>query len=408
MMQMKIMQNLTDDQKKKLYTCGLFMLLLPFYEPVYFDVCVPLLDGAFNMLKVVSLLIIALMSLRDLIKTRKISLAAVTLIAMEAWVSVDVFMHQGIRTNIILMVSYVLGICALIEFQVREHARELLSAFLLVNELVIVANLITMLLFPGGLYYTPMQGWDNWFLGYRNGFINIFAPALALELLNSRVTGKRLRFLTMLAVCAISMVLCKSKTGLLGILAFLAIYATGIYGKRWCNGLTVAMTGLAAFFAIVVFKLQSLFQPVFDLLGRNVTFTGRTGIWSHAIDWIKQSPWVGYGLPAEEELTVIFDNTAGVSAHNFILDHLFCYGVVGFALMAVFFGLSVWALYQNRHKPHAAAINLGMVCFQLEMLMEALNHHLQFYVFIFLACHVKAFIDQMPEKPYAPIRIGKP
>lgn len=392
----KYLQNISAKRMEQLQILGIFALLIPFFHPGYVSVCVPWLDLVYKAGKIVSAMVVLTMGLREVIKSRYLSKAAVALIAMECWMLADVVMHQGFQGSAILNVISVLVVCALVEIQVRRHASKVLEAFLLVYELLIGINFVTLLLFPGGLYFTPMQMWDNWFIGYRNMFIFYFAPALALELVKKHAGGSAVRYYAMVIVCALSMVMGGSMTGLLCMLAFLALGLTGLYLKRACNILTVTIVSLGTFISIVWLGLQRYFTPVFEMLGRNVTFTGRVEIWQSAIECIKQSPIMGYGVPHEEIRTEMLEMYTAVTAHNFILEVLFCFGMVGMILTVIWMGMSVHQLYRHRRHPYAAAMCLGMVCFHLLMLMEGEMNNVPMYSFFFLTCCMDQFIEQIP------------
>jgi len=392
----KLFADMEEGKKEKLHILGLVLLLAPFFHPGYVSVCVPWLDLIYKAGKVISALIVMAMGLREVLKSRYLSKAAVALIVMECWMLANVVMHQGFQGFAILNVMSVLVVCALVEIQTRRHASKVLEAFLIVYELMIGINFITMLLFPNGLFHTPMQKWDNWFIGYRNMFIFYFAPALALELVKKHAGGSAMRYYVMLAVCMVSMVMGGSKTGLLCLLAFLALGVTGLYRKKCCNILPVTVVSLGAFVSIILLKLQHYLMPVFRMLGRYPDFTGRTVIWQNAIECIKQSPIVGYGIPSEEIRGEMLGMWTAVTAHNFILEVLFCFGAVGMILTVIWMGLSVHQLYRHRKHPYAAAMCLGMVCFHVLMLMEGELNNVPMYSFIFLTCCMDRFVSQMP------------
>ena len=392
----KLFANMAEGKKERLHILGLVLLLIPFFHPGYVSVCVPWLDLAYKAGKVVSALLVLAMGLREVVRNRYLSKAALALIAMECWMLADIVMHQGFQGFAILNAVSVLVVCALVEIQIRRHASEVLEAFLLVYELIIGINFVTMLLFPGGLFYTPMQLWDNWFIGYRNMFIFYFAPALSLELMKKHAGGSAVRYYAVLAVCTLSMVMGGSKTGLLCMLAFLGLSLTGLYVKKLCNIVTVTLVSLGAFVSIVLLGLQRYLTPVFEMLGRNTTFTGRVLIWENTTKYIRQSPIIGHGFPAEQVRTEMLEVSTAVTAHNFILEVLFCFGLVGLVLTAIWMGMSVHQLYRHRCHPYAAAMCLGMVCFHLLMLMEGELNNVPMYSFFFLTCYMDQFIEQIP------------
>ena len=373
------------------------LALFPFFHPGYVSVCVPWLDALYNAGKVISALAVAVLCVKTFLADREISGAAISLIAMELWMMADVLAHQGLQGRAIQGVASVLVVCAVIEIGTRRHARAVVRAMLLLDEALIGIHAVTMLAFPGGLYGTPLQGMNNWFLGYRNSFIFYFAPALSLEFMVARSSGRRLRFDLLLAVCLIAMAMGGSVTGCI-CMALLAVLAlTGLWKTRGFHSVTLAGAGLAAFVAIVLLRLQGVFEPVFTLLGRKSTFTGRTLIWDRTMEAIAASPLVGYGLQEEAVRAQVNQLSGGITAHNFLLEQTYCFGAIGLLLLGVFLLIAIAVLYRHRAAMPSRALCLGLACFLTVMLMEGEINNVPMYSFLFLCCRADRLALRIPD-----------
>lgn len=373
------------------------LALFPFFHPGYVSVCVPWLDALYNAGKVISGLAVAVLCVKTFLADREISGAAISLIAMELWMMADVLAHQGLQGRAIQGVASVLVVCAVIEIGTRRHARAVVRAMLLLDEALIGIHAVTMLAFPGGLYGTPLQGMNNWFLGYRNSFIFYFAPALSLEFMVARSSGRRLRFDLLLAVCLIAMAMGGSATGCI-CMALLAVLAlTGLWKTRGFHSVTLAGAGLAAFVAIVLLRLQGVFEPVFTLLGRKSTFTGRTLIWDRTMEAIAASPLVGYGLQEEAVRAQVNQLSGGITAHNFLLEQTYCFGAIGLLLLGVFLLIAIAVLYRHRAAMPSRALCLGLACFLTVMLMEGEINNVPMYSFLFLCCRADRLALRIPD-----------
>lgn len=373
------------------------LALFPFFHPGYVSVCVPWLDALYNAGKVISALAVAVLCVKTFLADREISGAAISLIAMELWMMADVLAHQGLQGRAIQGVASVLVVCAVIEIGTRRHARAVVRAMLLLDEALIGIHAVTMLAFPGGLYGTPLQGMNNWFLGYRNSFIFYFAPALSLEFMVARSSGRRLRFDLLLAVCLIAMAMGGSATGCI-CMALLAVLAlTGLWKTRGFHSVTLAGAGLAAFVAIVLLRLQGVFEPVFTLLGRKSTFTGRTLIWDRTMEAIAASPLVGYGLQEEAVRAQVNQLSGGITAHNFLLEQTYCFGAIGLLLLGVFLLIAIAVLYRHRAAMPSRALCLGLACFLTVMLMEGEINNVPMYSFLFLCCRADRLALRIPD-----------
>lgn len=385
----------TEEERRQIL--GFVLSLFPFFHPGYVSVCVPWLDAVYNAGKVISALAVAAFCVRTFLEDRELSGAALSLIAMELWMLADVLAHQGLQGRAIQGVASVLVVCAVIELGTRRHAGALVQAMLLLDEALIVIHFVTMLAFPGGLYGTPLQGMDNWFLGYRNSFIFFFAPALSLELMVAQSCGRRLRFYALLAVCAASMAMGGSVTGCICMLLLAALALTGLWKAKGFHSVTLASAGLAAFVAIVLLRLQGVFEPVFGLLGRKTTFTGRTAIWDRTMEAIAASPLVGYGMQEEEVRAQVSQLAGGITAHNFLLEQTYCFGAIGLLLLGVFLLIAIAVLYRHRAAMPSRALCLGLACFFTVMLMEGEINNVPMYRFLFLCCRADRLAEQIPE-----------
>ncbi len=388
------MKRTEEEQRQILW---ILLALFPFFHPGYVSVCVPWLDAIYNAGKVISALAVSVFCVKTFLRDRKISGAAVSLIAMELWMLANVLAHQGLQGRAIQGVASVLVVCAVIEIGTRRHAGAVVRAMLLLDEALIGIHFATMLAFPGGLYATPLQGMDNWFLGYRNSFIFYFAPALSLEFMAARSSGRMLRFDALLAVCAVCMAMGGSATGCICMLLLAALALTGLWKARGFHSVTLAGAGLAAFAAIVLLRLQGVFEPVFAFLGRKSTFSGRTGIWDRTMEAIAASPLVGYGMQKEEVRAQVSQLAGGITAHNFLLEQTYCFGLIGLLLLGVFLLFAVGTLYRHRGAMPSRALCLGLACFFAVMLMEGEINNVPMYSFLFLCCRADRLAIQIPK-----------
>ncbi|UGX85144.1 O-antigen ligase family protein [Phyllobacterium meliloti] len=122
----------------------------------------------------------------------------------------------------------------------------------------------------------------------------------------------------------------KTSTALVPLVMFLVMFP-GLFGLRVLASLTIA----AALIGFFVFTIGSLFIPVSHNLlvdiGTDPTFTGRTSIWTFALEKLSATPWRGFGFESFWEAPVVreaenpsyyldWDVRGIVHAHNGYLD----------------------------------------------------------------------------------------
>lgn len=105
---------------------------------------------------------------------------------------------------------------------------------------------------------------------------------------------------------------------------------------------TLLMLGLFAWAVSIWFiDFATVIVEAFD---RDLTLTGRTDIWTYAIDKILERPWLGYGfagfwhgLDGESAYVVRAVRWATPNAHNGYLDFILQLGIIGFTLFLLVF-----------------------------------------------------------------------
>ncbi len=152
-----------------------------------------------------------------------------------------------------------------------------------------------------------------------------------------------------LAACALLLAGSKSATGFvacvvaLGTFGLIRLCCTRSYGRA--VALTVA--GVVATAVALVAVLGTGLGPVFSLLGRDGSFTGRSDFWPGIVDAISDRPLLGYGYnaffrgdvggPRDYYLASYFlgSNWQPVQPHNGLLQILLDGGLVGGLLVVV-------------------------------------------------------------------------
>ena len=149
-------------------TIFIFLLLFPHFKPRYFDE-VAVLDLSFNFLRVLSAGAILVLYFTR----RKINLPVLVLLIWKGWLLLTTLFNldrgADIYTFLIRTVPDV-AVFLLCSYMV-VNLPNLIRALMMLGEMLIYSNLVTILLFPDGLYHTD-RFFQNWLLGYRNQFFS--------------------------------------------------------------------------------------------------------------------------------------------------------------------------------------------------------------------------------------------
>ena len=225
--------------------------------------------------------------------------------------------NSGSIQNCIGSICSSLTMCLIFVLWLDKNPDTLLNAFA-VLEIYIYINLVTILAYPNGMYNSGLFD-QSWFLGFKNPQIRTILPIVCMALIRAyRCRGK----ITLSA--ALLVVLNGSSTGLVGIavFVFLLIMFHRKYKKlpRIFNLLTMTMITGGLFLGIMAFQIQDIFSfLIVGVLGKDLNFTHRTGIWNTAIQLIGEKLLFGYGYLGDSDYASLFNFTVATHPHNYLL-----------------------------------------------------------------------------------------
>jgi len=188
------------------------------------------------------------------------------------------------------------------------------------EELLYISLLVCIYIAFFGVLAIAIPGWgiDNNNMTYSSairglaGHKNDFGRYIALACLicfHCYMSGKFFsrRVISLLGgVFLILLILSESKTSLavvFGVVFFTWLWRIYVTGKfRETNKKMMSLPGRLFVFSIVIpifiMMLSYLLEYALGLLGKDLTFTGRTSIWLFALDVAEQQPWFGAGYRA--------------------------------------------------------------------------------------------------------------
>lgn len=272
-------------------------------------------------------------------------------------------------TNIIFFVKTYLSIWTIVVLTEYAFVSKREMTFLkTVNTLILsllVPNLIFILFF-GANYLSNRSA----FLGYDNTVLPFIlfgaaTPYLAVE----KTKHKSLTILTYLNVILV-IINClivessNAKIAAVMLLAMMALKLLGVFKKKtfnkYFNLKTYTILSIIMFTAIVIFRLQYLFEDIIvNDLHRNLTITGRTDIWDLAIEYIKRNPLIGLGV---EEWHNRGQEIGIFHAHSTYLNILFESGLLGIlAYLNIY--RTLWKKTKNKKHENIAQFSFMVLIF---------------------------------------------
>jgi exopolysaccharide production protein ExoQ len=183
---------------------------------------------------------------------------------------------------------------------------------------------------------------------HKNTLGGIMAVGVPIMLAGALATKQRY-FYALAAGAFLLVLMSTSKTSLLASLLGVSVLMAGVVARRGPFQALVVIFGAA--FAAILGASVMLMAPelLVSLIGRDLTFTGRTDIWHAAETAVAARPWFGYGYGAfwldpngpvfYLRETVQWDVP---SAHNGWLELALGVGQVGIALFALHYAVTAF------------------------------------------------------------------
>jgi len=362
-----------------LYLIYIF-ILFPFFRISYFTENYPRMVTIYNIWLILSCILIAVLIL---IKKSYSKIINYLLLFSICLLISSFYNNDGVR-YCLQNIPEILFLALFIDYGLKKNLLSFLKAGSLFLSFLTIINIISIFLYPKGMYINSTGFFENWILGYKNAHILFILPAIIFRFLYSYCKYNKLKpfdylFLT---ICTISTFIVRNSTGIIGIMILWAYVIFGRYLKRMkiFNIANYALATIGLFITIVILRVQELFSYlIVNILKRDITFTGRIDIWDKAINYIKIKPWLGYGNVSFNYNNYIF------STHNTILGILHKVGFLGFASYVLIIYKSLKELWKNRDSQVCQFFSIIIFCYFIMMLVEA--YGFSYYMFIFVIAY---------------------
>jgi len=372
-----------------------FMVL---YKPAMFSQ-MPALHTFDTISNVFKVMVIAVLGVWFFYFYQKVSLFFVGIVFFEVWRVLATIYCGGNYTSLFLAIFNALAICLVVEMGLKTDPDALLDGASFTLGLFVLINFATIILFPQGMYefnnYT-----QNYFLGYRNNSIMLFFPAIIFSIVRSlrKYNKLTLSSFVITAVSFATVILAFSATSVIGMTVFILFLLLALINKmpNFLNIITYLAINIAYFFGVIILRLQEAFAFIIvDMLGRDLTFTGRTKIWDSALAAFAKSPVFGVG---EIENQASRDLIGATHAHNYYLDLLYKSGLPGFLIFFAILIICGVALYRNRKNGKIPFIVSGAICaFMIMLQSEAYYNIYYFFSILTLAAFIPYALPKKDE-----------
>lgn len=257
----------------------------------------------------------------------------------------------------------------------RDCYEELLWGAFVSTALLSLVNAFVLVVIPVG---TPLihDSVSYSFLGNRNGFSRIYLTSIIVSCLIDAHKKQQLSIRTALMVAAgiAQAVLAFSATSTveLGFVIVGLLLIRNRACRSYLNAAVYAVFYVVFFVALVVLRLQFLFEPLIqDLLGRRLDFSGRTDLWDQSLEAMDARHWL-FGYPKGGTTVLWIGDEPFWTAHNGVLDILLWGGALSLVACVAMIGIVCVKLWESRDDYSASLYSLLIGAFFIGALMESI------------------------------------
>lgn len=278
----------------------------------------------------------------------------------------------------------------------QRTVKTLISTVENVLLLLIFANLISVLLYPNGVYeyFMPNQ-WGGgevdrqWILEQKNSFSYYCIILLAASSIRCSAVKMKIvdgKWILEYLICIASVVISKSSTGTIVLmveLIYLVLYR--LIGRENRFNSKFMTLAISCVYIIFVTGNTALFgNVIYALTGKSSDLSTRLLIWKNSFDYISQHPIIGGGYTFGDEFQRVLGNLHFSSTHNMVVQIMFYGGIV---LLAVFIYMVVH-LVKNASIIKEQKIAYAVFGIVLMILIEGLTESLVGSVKIYILLQI--------------------
>lgn len=302
------------------------------------------------------------------------------------------FQDSSELKNFYLVFGWTLFSILSIDYLMRKQFKRTLIVFDYLCIFMLIANLVTLLLFPNGIWTDVIRaGYSRagYIFGIGNAFSYYIFPIIFILLISSIcVEGKKYINFFGIFIGIITLLLGTSSTGKLIAILFVMLVLAGRTREflKWITWKRLFVIYALIWLFVVVFQnIEFISQPIAQLVGKDSTFSERAYIWQQSIYMISKHPIFGSGYVSGGGVIAI--GSATYSSHNVILQVLIERGLVGLFLLIIVIMKAMKDIYdlQKVNKKYGYYISISVFSILMTFLMEAYSVYYLFIILILIS-----------------------
>lgn len=372
-----------------------FILLMPIFQPIYLDY----ITSNFHFYTLLQYASLAYILIGLIQRRTRLSNVSILAIIMHLWILLATIVGNGYFHEAFRLCRCIVYAFLIFDFY-KDQFELLLKQLMLHSEICIYANLFTLLIAPNGFLSRNNSAYgmtQEWFLGADAYFIMWILPALVVAWIYAFAFKRNKRAIIISLASIVTEIIRGSGTGIVAVSVFFIVMLLP-FVKKFLTPLRSACIGVIIFVCIILFRRTDFVSPVLDLLGKDVTFTGRLTIWDNAINCVLNKPILGYGvLTNDSMINYLGRSSTGIWAgathcHCQFLQIAFQGGFIALLLMISIIGIDLYKCTKIWPNRIAQMAGVSITIYIIMSITEVFSFPVMYMIFplINLACDWEA------------------
>ncbi len=330
--------------KKKML---LFFIILFLLKPTGLEELSPILNSFMNVFRLISMILILLLYILNLKNKRvRLNKYIILIFIIEVLSIICCLYNKQSCYNAIVYWQGILSLMLLAEIELK-NILDFIRILIAVLGTYVLINFLYILFIYDYINYNTI-----FILGKKNMIILYVFPFIyfLLHLYSVTKNGKKSIFLILMILISLFSIYVTSSATSIFACAILFVYFI-FQNNALINRVLTKITAkkilyiiFTFFLLIIVFEIQKYFSFLIKILGKDLTFTGRTFIWNRVIQLIRANPF-GYGWNSSVPDVVSLLNwneTLSIGhAHNYILNLVYKAGIITAIVFVIYlFGIA--------------------------------------------------------------------
>lgn len=368
------------------------LLVFPIFKPDSLEYIAPMVDTLYDAARIVSVFIVVLLLIR---RRKRLAHIAIPIILLELWVIFTTAVNHGHVSFVIINFIAIMALIIVIDC-FADDMPSLISGMLFVFEFLLYVSLLCILrYYPEGMYRMETTTTSQYyFLGNRNAIIFYALPAFFLAISHARITGNWIRAAALITATYIQIFIVWSATSIVVLILFAMLYFIG--KKEWVSKISLTtvfvVLSIISFLVVgvgIIDRIPALSNLVSRYLGKSMTMSGRTYIWSLSLALIKKNLLIGLGAGSH-----VLYHSRYYTGHNQFLNLLLEGGIpqlLLFVALILYITMHMWRIKRPNSSTYQLLFII-MFCYFVEFIAEA-----RLTADFFLVCYFTYYINLVDE-----------